>query len=227
MFRPLTRRARQSASLRELKRRGAPITAIIDVGVQRKTAALLEVFPDSPHFLFEPVAEFAPDIARAYRGVRHRLFPLALSDEDGEGRLEIGRLTGGAVTHAWLSKKGAPVRTARLDTIAREFDVEGPYLLKIDVDGADAPARVVAGAAGVMGAVSCVVCELVAPRFTGLAAQIESFGFVLWDIVDCCHYDGVFYQCDAVFVRADIVSENPSLRPFDTASFDPRKWRGP
>jgi len=217
----------QAASLKTARSRGLPVDCVIDVGVQRSTPSLIEAFPDKPHLLFEPVRDFFPDISRNYAKIDHELFEIALSDVDGEGFLQKrGQIGGGGVTHAWVSKAGEPVRLARLDTMIRDARRSGPFLVKIDVDGADAPAKIIEGAPAVLAETSCVVCEFVAERFLDLAARIARHGFVLWDIVEPAYYDDVFYQCDAVFIRKDVIAANSGLRPFAMATFDPAKWRG-
>src|SRR3990167_5592894 len=89
------KRLKQAASLRTARERGLAVGSVIDVGVQRGTSALIEVFPDKPHLLFEPVAEFLPDIARAYRHIDHDLFELALSEVRRAGFPPYRHLNGG------------------------------------------------------------------------------------------------------------------------------------
>jgi FkbM family methyltransferase len=215
----------QSESLKAARIKGVPVATVLDVGVQRATGSLIEVFPDVPHLLFEPVTAFYPDIRQNYRTIRHEIVEVAVSDTDGEGRIESAMIDGKEVSHAWLSAKGGEkVKLARLDTIVPQSGYKGPYLLKIDVDGADVPARIIEGAAGIMDQVSCVVSEMVTARFLDLAKRIERHGFVLWDIVESCYYDGVLYQCDAIFVRKDLVDATPELKPFKFREFDPKKW---
>lgn len=209
-----------------MREKGVPVGAIIDVGAQRGTESLIKNYPDVPHLLIEPVNAFVAGIERNYSRIRHEIVAVALSDENGVGRLRTANLAGDEISHAWLAKEGSEVEIARLDSILPRSGFPTPYLLKIDVDGGDAPARIIEGAEGIMDEVSCVVCELVADRFVRLAARIEQFGFSLWDIVECCYYDDVFYQCDAIFVRREYIAANPSLKPFSMASFDPRKWWG-
>jgi FkbM family methyltransferase len=218
-------RLSQTSSLRQLRARGVPVAAVLDVGVQRATGSLIEVFPDVPHLLFEPVRAFQPDIRKNYAKIRHEIVEAAISDVDGAGKIEAAMIDGREVSHAWISTKGDDVRLARLDTIVPTFDFKGPYLLKVDVDGAAIPAKIIDGAEGVMKDVSCLVCEMVAERFVDLAQRIERHGFVLWDIVESCYYDDVFYQCDAVFVRKDLVKSQAALKPFAFKTFDPAKWR--
>lgn len=218
-------RSSQAASLGEARARGVPVAAVLDVGVQRATGSLIEVYPDVPHLLFEPVKSFYPDIRKNYQAIRHEIVDVALSDFDGAGCMQSAMIDGKEVSHAWLAKTGEEVRVARLDTIVAQYEFKGPYLLKIDVDGADIPAKIVDGAAGVMENVSIVVCEMVAARFMDLAGRIERYGFGLWDIVESCYYDDVFYQCDAIFIRKELIGAKPALKPFDFKTFDPSKWR--
>lgn len=218
------KRLKQESSLRTARARGLPVECVIDVGVQRGTGSLIKVYPDKPHLLIEPVNEFFPDIRRTYSRIDHQIIEVALSDVDGEGLLQTGSHGGAQTSHAWVSNTGAPVRLARLDTLIPQSGRKGPFLLKIDVDGADAPAKIIDGAAGMMAQVSCVVCEMVADKFMDLAGRIERCGFSLWDIVECSYYDDVFYQCDAIFIRRDLISDRGRLKPFSMESFDPRKW---
>jgi len=217
------RRLTLTESLKTARARGLPVGCVIDVGVQRCTPSLIEAFPDKPHLLFEPVRDFFPVISRNYARIEHELFELALSDIDGDGFLHKSG-HGGGVTHAWIAKSGEAVNLARLDTVIGKSGRKGPFLLKIDVDGADAPAKIIEGSSGVFAETSCVVCEMVGSRFLDLANRIARHDFILWDIAEPAYYDGVFYQCDAVFIRRDILEANAGLKPFSMASFDPQKW---
>lgn len=218
-------RLTQAAGLRALRARGVEIASVIDVGVQRQTASLIECFPDAPHLLIEPVSAFYADIARNYKSLRHEIVAAAASDENGVGRLATSAIAGEGVTHAHVGEAGEDVALRRLDSLLPKEAFPAPYLLKIDVDSTEASMKALAGAAGIMGGVHCIVCEMIATHFVALAAQIEAAGFALWDIVDVTYYDDVLYQCDAVFVRRASLATNGKLKPFSAASFDPKKWR--
>lgn len=218
-------RLRQSSSLKSLTARGVEIATVIDVGVQRETPSLIECFPTAGHLLFEPVKEFHGDIAANYRNIRHAIFDCAVSNRDGEGRLKSLQISGAGVTHAHVGEEGEAVRLARLDTVLPVAGFAPPYLLKIDVDSMDATLNALAGTEGIMNDVACIVCEMVAVHFVSLAQRIEAAGFRLWDIVECCYYDDVLYQSDAVFVRSSLIRSNPRLKPFNFDKYDPQKWR--
>lgn len=221
MPRPLTK----LASLEILKRAGVEISTILDVGVQHGTPDLMTAFPNTPHVLFEPVAEYAARIAENYKAIPHQLHAVAVSDVTGEGNLQtLSVREGGGITHAVLGAQGRPVQVVRLDKIVPETGCAAPFLLKIDVEGVDIPGRILDGASGIMDQVSIVICEMVGSRFIDLASRIARHDFVLWDIVEACYYDDVFWQCDAVFVRRRDLQANPALRPMGIAAFDHKKW---
>lgn len=224
IFRKKRARLSQAASLKIARAKGLPVASVLDVGVQRATGSLIEVFPDIPHLLFEPVRQFHPDIRRNYRDIHYEIVDAAVSDVDGEGFLK-STTDGKNVSCAWLSATGDKVKTVRLDTIVPTYGIKSPFLLKIDVDGSEGPAKIIEGAAGIMSEVSCIVSEMVATRFLDLAGRIGRHEFILWDVVESCYYDKVFYQCDAIFIRKDFIAANPALRPFDFKSFDPAKWK--
>jgi hypothetical protein len=96
-------------ALLTLRKYGVEFGSIVDVGVQSSTKELVEVFPDKPHYLFEPVAEYAPLIAKNYAHINHKLFQVAASDKDGQGHLKLVSADGsGSVTHSQVSSAQAP-----------------------------------------------------------------------------------------------------------------------
>lgn len=208
---------------------GVPITDIVDVGVQRGTPELIQLFPDRKHWLFEPAKSFHAAIDVNYRHIRRSLVDCACSDTNGTLWLvEIAIHKDGVPSHAFLSKTQcevdgsstlscAPVPMRRLDSFSQEFAKN--YLLKIDVDGAEL--KVVAGSAGCIAAASIVVIEAVWSELAQRALAVQDFGFTLFDIVDRVVYGEAFWQCDLLFVRNDLVS--PAMRP--SGDFDVRLWK--
>jgi FkbM family methyltransferase len=86
------------------------------------------------------------------------VFDLALSDTDGDEKLQIDDMSGGSAVldsvsggapsqsrrYFGLREKTETVRIARLDTLVREQGLPLPHFIKIDVEGAEA--KVIAGA---------------------------------------------------------------------------------
>lgn len=220
-------------SLATLRQVGLPVGAVIDVGIQDGTPQLIEAFGDLHHTLFEPVAEFYPTIHKSYAGMAYTLVEAAVSDSDGSLTLKTERKTRGAdaISHSYLvngDRDGADfrkVRTVRLDTHFATQPDGRDYFLKIDVEGADVPARILRGAAGILPRCSAVMIEMTVNTFMERAAILDAAGFDVWDICDLCYYGGCLWQVDVLFVRRDLKAANPALGPMGRIPFDGSLWQ--
>lgn len=211
---------RQAFSL--LRERGVPVSTVLDVGVLFGTPELVEAWPDVKHVLFEPVAEFAETIRRNYAAVDHELASVAVSDASGEVALETFSVIEGAeISHSRMSRdpEAAGLRRVPMvtldDWLAASPQAE-PYLLKIDIDGHEL--RVLAGAAETLKRTSVVVIEASRGQFARRLAAVQKAGFLLFDLAEPCYYDGAFWQCDAIFVREDLMPEH--FRRLTNEDFD-------
>jgi FkbM family methyltransferase len=215
------RRPNKSQALALLRDRGVPITTVLDVGVQRATPELLAAFPDHMHLLFEPVAEYAADIERAYAATPHRLIGAAVADRDGSIGLKTRSIvTGEAITHSTISTEGdRQVPIVSLDGFLAANPHPGPYLLKIDIDGEEL--KVLAGARATLAQCSVVIIEVYLREFLPRIAAVQAAGFELFDLSEPSYYDDAFWQCDAIFVRKDI--HRALFRDIDQA-FDPERY---
>jgi len=79
-----------------------------------------------------------------------------------------------------LVKTKVNVSTTTLDTLVRELALKPPYLLKLDVQGAEE--AVLAGARAVLGNTHAVVCEADIDDFHDIDAILAQAGFCLYDI---------------------------------------------
>lgn len=211
------------AFLREI---GVPIGTILDVGAHEQTEDLRLAFPDKRHILFEPAVEFHPALARNYADVDHVVVPYALSSSNGEGALMKLRIDGGDLSHAKLVDPASgelteTIETVRLDSFMAGRDDEGPFLLKIDVDGYEIP--IMQGAEGMLSQVSVIVVEATTDTLAERLNFLLARGFRLFDIIDQCYYYGVMSQVDLVLI-ADQYFENEHLRPWQTKEFSWDKW---
>lgn len=216
----------KTQALDTLKSRGVPIGAIVDVGIERGTPELIEAFSHLDHILFEPVQEFAPFIAEAYRTVRHVLIPKAVSDQDGEAVIAVSSVMGTEVTHSAIVDDHEVIPGRRrvemttIDTALDALSLTEPYLLKIDIDGQEL--KVLAGAARTLERCSVVIVEVPIYEFGARLVAMERAGFTLFDLAEPCYYDGALWQCDAIFVRNDIKRDF-----FENLhdGFDPEKYQ--
>ncbi len=224
------RQTRLSDSLRALKSSGLPIGTILDVGIQYATPPLMEVFPDKKHILFEPIEDYFPQIAKNYAAIDHQLIHAAVSDSDGEVNIHSERKTlGNTISHSYIVKEATTasrlVKSLRLDTFLESADLLPPYLLKVDVEGAETPAAILRGAEKTLAQSSAVVIEMTVDRFMERARLLEAAGFGLWDLVDLCYYGDCLWQVDAVFVSLDYKAQIPALRPMAQKPFRPELWQ--
>lgn len=214
-------------TLRFLRDAGVPVKTIIDVGAHEQTIELRQVFPDLRHILFEPAFEFHGALRTNYAGMDYVLVPAALSDQEGTGYLEKRAIcSGDKISHA-IMVDGAgegpfeTVPTMRLDNFMNDRNESKPYLLKLDVDGFEMP--IMRGSEGIWDDVSCVIVEVTVPSFAERMNFILSKGFRLFDIVDQCYKNDMFWQADLVFI-AEKFMQNPNLRRCETEKFSWDQW---
>lgn len=217
-------------SLSLLRRIGLPVEDVLDVGVQHGTPALMEVFGDKLHHLFEPVDDYFPKIRSNYGAIRHELIQAAVSDQDAEVFLHSEYKTGsGQVSHSWIStvetSSSRRVPTLKLDTYVERAKLAGPMLLKIDVEGAPVPAAILHGAAGTLSQCSAVVIEMTVERWFERAALLDASGFDLWDLTALSYYGECLWQFDAVYVQRNYKKLLPSLQPIHQLPFDMSLWQ--
>lgn len=227
-------------SLETLVRFKVPVNSILDVGVQYGTKPLMAIYPDLPHYLFEPVDQYFNAIHSAYKNFKYKLVHVALSNENGTA-WQIGTSIddSGKVTHSYVNDRAIteneltgggrklieckPVHKAKLDTIIQELNPNGPWLLKIDVDGHEIP--ILHGAENTLRNTSVVIIEATIPTMFARAEVLLKAGFQLFDIVDLSYYYRTLAQVDFIFVRNDIVNAIPELRPWQTKTFAWEAWK--
>ncbi|MCC6305375.1 MAG: FkbM family methyltransferase [Rhodobacteraceae bacterium] len=226
---PMVRRPLSGESYARLRALGVPVGTVVDVGVLSCTPSLMAGWPDVPHLLIEPIADWEPKIRANYtqRKIAHDLALVAAADRDGSMAMETSTvLTGVPVSHARLAEKpraGAPTRSVpvrRLDTLLPERGARPPYLLKIDVDGAELD--ILRGARGILPDCSIVVVEAGLLSLVERASAVAAAGFQFFDFVDPCYYDGRLWSFDLVFLNEKTIAER-GIDMYKQA-FDMGKW---
>lgn len=197
-------------SLTILRDRNIPVGTVLDVGVCHGTPELMQRWRDVPHILFEPVAEFAAPIEKHYRNLRHELHQVAVSDTEGTVSLKTAAvLPDMAVSHSSMVEGAAAeaglraVPKVTLDGfLAGRPDLQGPFLLKIDIDGQEL--RALRGAAETLKRCSIVIVECQRNELPQRILAVQQAGFQLFDLAEPCYYDKMLWQCDAIFLRRDL-----------------------
>jgi hypothetical protein len=109
---------------------------------------------------------------------------------------------------AFREETTVPVQS--LDKLIEKHRLPDPFLLKVDVEGAELD--VIAGAESTLGHTEAVIVETsIAPRFKGgaefadVVAAMSEHGFSVFDILAGIDFPerGRLYQVDLVFVRSE------------------------
>lgn len=217
-------------SFKQLHELGVPVETVLDVGVQKCTGELIMGYPDAFHLLMEPITDFEQDIHRNYgaNNIRYEYAPVAVSNKVGEAVMQLSSVREGMeITHARLveqekdgvAHRATPVTT--LDTLVGERDLKRPFLLKIDVDGAELD--VLAGAEETLKDCTVICIEAGIKTFLERALFITRAGFQPFDIVDLCYYDGRLVQTDMIFLSEKIIRDK-NLEVYRNG-FDIEKWQ--
>lgn len=224
-------KSRKKSTITSLVNSGVNVSQVVDVGVRECTEELLSLFPEVQHLLFEPAVEFHPLIKENYKKTTHVLNACALSDQTGSAYLIKTALEDDdVVSHTRVSSTphGLPgenvvgvdeIQVRTLDSFIGAVLMN--CLIKIDVDGMELP--IIEGASKVIRLASIVVVEVTSLTLVQRVAAVEKLGFRLVDLVDRVRYGLALHQCDAVFVREDLMSVSivPDMSPFDSAKWLP------
>ncbi len=205
-----------AAVLDNLKRLGLDPATVVDVGVGYGTEELWEAFPRARLLMIEPI----PDRfgGAALEAVRRRdgaeLVTAAAGGAPGETRITVHRAPEmSSVLGPWIGDRGGDVRSVpvvRVDDAVSERSLPGPYLLKVDVEGAEL--RVLDGAPEVLAAADVVLLEVRLFELVPGGAQLHDVipymkerGFVAYDLFGGALRlsDGALAVTNIAFVRED------------------------
>jgi FkbM family methyltransferase len=211
-------RASMAGGLGQLARLGFQPRTVIDAGVANATAELYETFPAASILLIEPLVEFEPFLQKICSTYRAQYVLAAAGQSPGTATFnaradkfsssllkEVKEVEGAAVD-------GIPrtVSVVTIDQQCAERKLAGPYLIKLDVQGAELQA--LAGATRTLEQTEAVVVEaslfgflIGGPQFYDVVHFMKQCGFVAYDIftVNYRPLDGALAQVDMIFVRED------------------------
>jgi FkbM family methyltransferase len=207
------RRSSMRGVLEQLQSSGLNPATVVDVGVAQGTAALYRVFPDAKHLLIEPLEEFVPALEDLKRRLGDAEYVIAAAAaEEGEIELNVHADLHGSSIFKEVDDPcvdGVPrrVRSSPLDVLCRELGGRGPYLIKVDTQGAEL--EVLKGGSQVLKDTAAVVLEVSffplygdAPEAHDCIRFMAERGFVVYDIFDLLFrpLDGALWQADIAFV---------------------------
>ena len=226
--------------LRGIRALGWAPRTCVDVGAAfgSFTAECAAIFPEAHYLLVEPLEEYRPFLeAVTTRLPRARYTAVACAARSGEAKFNVhADLVGSSLLSETEgpSTDGVarvlPVRT--LDELCRAHGLDGPYLLKLDVQGAEL--EVLEGARAVLPETEYVLLEVSLFRFfiggpevADVIAFMRSHGFVPYDVFNPRYrpLDGALSQFDLAFVtengifRRQHVYATPEQRRLQDAKF--------
>ena len=204
--------ASMTSGLRRAAKRGMLVGSIIDVGASdgRWSVEALKSFPGARALLIEANRIHEPGLRAFHQRYPGTDYVLAAAGQHAgyvyfDGDDPLG---GAAFTDGTPGTNVVPSTTVDHEVATRSLP--GPYLIKLDTHGFEVP--ILEGAAKTLSDASLLVIEVYnftlrpgALRFQEMIARLEASGFRPIDFCDPLYrpHDGVFWQCDLFFARAD------------------------
>ncbi|WP_205699123.1 FkbM family methyltransferase [Conexibacter sp. SYSU D00693] len=202
--------------LAHLQRLGLRPGAVVDVGVARGTPDLYAAFPGLPVLLVEPLAEHEGDlkaICAARPGSAYAL--AAAGPQPGKLEIAVHRVPACSSVLGDREPDGTPaprrtVPVVRVDDLVANHALPGPFVVKVDVEGAEL--QVLEGARETLAQTDVVLLEVsffqLVPGGAELAdvvAWMRAAGFSPYDVYQghLRPLDGALAQVDMAFVRDD------------------------
>ena len=203
-------------ALKHARDLGLSPATIIDVGAAYGTFTLkcYDIFPQSRYILIEPLKEYQRYLEKVIRTMTTAEYVLAAANaKRGEITINVHPdLVGSSV---YLEREvsdvnGIPrtVSAETLDHLCEDMKASGPYLIKIDVQGAEL--EVLTGAKGILNEAEYLILEVSlfeffqgGPQLHDVVQYMKSSGFSVYDIFDLQYrpLDKSLSQVDMAFVR--------------------------
>jgi FkbM family methyltransferase len=202
--------------LQSSKKAGLSPGTIIDVGAAYGAFDLqcYKLFPNAAYVLIEPLAEYKTHLQTVTRSIPDaRLIFAAAAANPGEVTINVHPDWVGSslyIEDEATDVNGVPrtVPAVPLDQIARDANLIAPFLIKIDVQGAELD--VLLGAEATLQATELIILEASffevfkgGPQFYDIVTFMKSKGFVAYDLFGLQYrpLDNALSQVDVVFVK--------------------------
>jgi FkbM family methyltransferase len=195
--------------------RGLRPATVIDVGVGAGTPAVYAAFPEARLVLIEPLQEWTGALRAIARERPTDVILAAAAAHAGEISIGVHRVpylstTIGARPEDPGELQARTVPAVRIDDVVSERGLRGPFVVKIDVEGAELD--VLAGAEELLGEAELVLLEASfvdlipgAPQFAEVVDWMNRHDFVVADLYDGHNrpLDGALALMDVAFVKRD------------------------
>jgi len=210
-------------ALKQIRNLGFTPATVIDVGaaVGTFTVQCHRVFLDSRYLLIEPLEENKEYLEKVIKTIPKAEYILAVATtQPGEVTLNVhSDLVGSSLyLENETNLNGVPrnVPAVTLDDLCKDGNLAGPYLVKIDVQGAEVD--VLSGATEILDETEYTILEVSlfqfvkgGPQLYDVVTFMKSHGFVVYDIVGRLYrpLDDALAQIDMAFVK-----ENSQFRKY-------------
>jgi len=202
--------------LHQISSLGFQPQTVIDVGVAHYTAALYEAFKDASILLIEPLVEFEPSLRKICETYKAQYVLAAAGESPGTAELNVH--TEQLDCSSFLKEAEGPavdgspreVAVVTVDQVCLEKKLKGPYLIKVDVQGAEL--TVLRGAKQTLEETEVVILEVLlfgtllgGPQLYDMVSKMKDWGFVVYDVFGLLYrpLDNALSQMDMVFVREE------------------------
>jgi FkbM family methyltransferase len=197
------------AALARRAARDPGVRTVIDVGASdgRWSRVARRILPPAHYFMVEARAEHEPGLARtaAQPGFSYQI--CAAGNRDGEIYFDATDLFGGQASDIAYEKNCIVVPVRRLDSLAAERALQGPFALKLDTHGYEL--QIFEGAREILAQARLLIVECYNFRLTPqtllaheMCAWLGERGFRCIDLCDPLYRprDGALWQMDLFFV---------------------------
>jgi len=226
-----------AGALRQAQLAGLAPAAIMDIGAAwgAFTETCMTVFPSARYLAVEPLEEQRPKLAALTRKYPNIQFVMAAAAaKAGTVTLQVHPDLEGSsllLEQDIAGVNGVPrtVEAVTLDGLAAQFGLSGPYLLKLDVQGAEL--AVLRGAPAVLAAAEYVLLEVSlfeffegGPVLTEVVDFMHAGGFTVYDVSGWQYrpLDQALAQLDMAFVKTEGALR--ASRAYATASQRAAQW---
>ncbi|HEU4717849.1 MAG TPA: FkbM family methyltransferase [Bacteroidia bacterium] len=199
---------------RAKKMHGVEPSAIIDLGAAAGswTEKACTFWPDAYFLLMEPLEERKEELsALAAAHPKFRTVFAAAGDRVGKVKFVVaGDLDGSGVYDAESTGGDREVELTTIDHEVERLGLAGPFVIKFDTHGFEIP--ILEGARETLKKTDLIIMECYGFRiaancllFPEMCIHMEKLGFRLSDVIHPVRRpgDGMFWQCDAFFLRKD------------------------
>ncbi len=201
-------------TLEHAKKLGFIPQTVIDVGAARGTLELYEAYPDAKHVLIEPLEENRHHLNKIITSLKNAEYIIAAAAKAaGTVTLNVHPDFDGSSLYLECEESnvnGVPrtVPALTLDGLLNDKNLQGPFLIKVDVQGAELD--VLEGAAHLLENTDYIILEVSffnffvdGPQFYDVVVFMKNHGFVVYDMLGYSYrlLDGAMSQVDLVFVK--------------------------